>query len=272
MRGFNAETAAFGASGWLATDLLDWTVHNLLDYRPDIVILLMGINDLSWAGGPGWRPKNIDDVLQENRRPFVQVSFQKCAEWLYLCRVVAAAQSRSRNSEKGRTLEWHSEYLPRLRAHLLGLPESPAPARNPDPIENFSDAMDKLVAYLKGAHVDVLLLGQPVLWSASIQADERRLLWFPVGTPSGYVRADPAWLERETQRYNDRQREIAAIRGADYLDLDGVIPKDAIHFIDDCHYTDRGNQEMATAVLPQLLQILRNRDHLSSDPEAGIAK
>jgi lysophospholipase L1-like esterase len=271
-RSFNVETAAFGASGWSAVDLLDWTVHNALDYHPDLVILLMGINDLTWAGGPGWRPRDIDELLQEDRRPFVHVFFQKCADWLYLCRVMAAAQSRTRNAEKGRTLEWHSEYLPRLRAELLGYPEVPAPTRNPDPIENFSAAMDKLVAYLRGAHVDVLLLGQPVLWSASIGADERKTLWFPVGTASGFVRADPGWLETEMQRYNERQREISIMRGADYLDLDRIIPKDDNHFIDDCHYTDLGNKDVALAILPHLLQILHSRGDVSGYFGGDIAK
>lgn len=276
----NVETAAFGRDGWRAVHLLDWTVHNALDYHPDIVITLMGVNDLAFAGGAQWKPADLDAVVHADllpdavrqrcaaRLPGVicaavasrgtMAAFEACAEHLQWCRLIAGIQP-VQNSQRATTLEWHSGNLPHLRAMLAAQPYSASPQREPDPIDEFSAAMDRLVAYLTAARVSVIMLGQPTLWSSELSQAEKAALWFPVTTRTGWVRTDPGWLDAEMQRYNARQRDIARARHAAYVDLDGRIPKNLDYFFDDCHYTDAGSDKMASEILPAVQDLLRQR-------------
>ena len=59
--GAHVETASFGRGGWKATDLYIWARRNMERFRPDIVITLMGINDLTWQGGPDYSYTRFKD-------------------------------------------------------------------------------------------------------------------------------------------------------------------------------------------------------------------
>jgi hypothetical protein len=125
--------------------------------------------------------------------------------------------------------------------------------RDPDPIDEFSHAMDALLGVLKEMQVAVIVLGQPVLWKDSMSAKEVDSLWFSVDTPDGKVRASGSWLEREMQRYNRVQEQLALHHGATYIDLDTQIPKTLEYYFDDCHFTDLGSIKAASAIFPVVI-------------------
>ena len=58
---------SFGKGGKRAYDTVFW-LHQMVDQvKPDVVITLLGINDLSWAGGPGWAARDIDAALVKQK-------------------------------------------------------------------------------------------------------------------------------------------------------------------------------------------------------------
>ena len=65
---FEVETAALGRGGWRAVDLLYWVNQNIDEYAPDFVIVLMGINDLTWGGGPNYSYDGLSEILAVKRR------------------------------------------------------------------------------------------------------------------------------------------------------------------------------------------------------------
>ena len=47
--------AIFGRGGFRAVDVLDWVSRNLDEVQPDLVVALLGVNDLVWNGGSSYQ-------------------------------------------------------------------------------------------------------------------------------------------------------------------------------------------------------------------------
>ena len=62
-RGVGIETATLAQGGWRVPDLITRMNDQITILQPDIVIVLMGINDLSFNGGPGYRYTGLSDRL-----------------------------------------------------------------------------------------------------------------------------------------------------------------------------------------------------------------
>lgn len=261
------EIWARGRGGETASDALRWARLDLLSYSPDIVVLLQGINDLCWHGGRGY--SNAADRRDIAALP--QKEWWGYPKWKLLLRQVSqtyrhvsALRQRWRVRQairEGAAVEWHSSALPLLREEHLQRPCVETLPRNPDPIDEFTAQMQALLGFLGTNGIRCLVCEQPVLWGADMPEDARKSLWMPVATPSGFVRASPAWLAQEMSKYNRVQESAARQNGARFVELSSRMPRTSAVFFDDCHYTDAGNQLMADAILPAL----REEIHLARE-------
>jgi lysophospholipase L1-like esterase len=256
--GVRYQTGSFGRGGYRVTDDLAWAEDSLAALQPDLVVLLLGINDLAYNGGPEYRYIGLDSALARSRiqrgsastaptDTLPSLGRRLCSARLQLCR---RAILLSRRLAGGQALEWHSANLPHLRQAYRDLPSVRAVARDPDPIVEFRDGVDSLVGLLASRGVDIVLLGQPVLWSATMAPAEQAVLWFSVATPEGKLRPDGEWLAREMARYNKAQEAVARERGVPFLDLNGRVPRTLEYLFDDCHFTDLGSRRVAEELLP----------------------
>ena len=119
-----------------------------------------------------------------------------------------------------------------------------------DPFEEFTEILDAQLSWLKARKIDTMVLSQPTIWRENLSKKERENLWFPVMCREDALRVDPALLQSRFERWNRHQGEIAVARGATFVPLDKMIPKDGQHFYDDCHFTLLGSQKVASALLP----------------------
>lgn len=250
--------AIFGRGGYRAVDVYDWVERNLDDLAPDLVITLLGVNDLAWNGGPGYRYEGLPAALEVSRaRWATDLSLAgRCRERFQLCKRLAVLRDQVLSSTDETQREWHSENLPSLRDEYRQRPIVESIARNPDPIDEFEDAVEALVSLVLGRSTPMLLLGQPVLWRDELSEEEQKSLWFTVATPDGPVRAAPPVLAEEMDRYNQAQRAIAERSGAAYLDLGSLIPRSLDYFFDDCHFTDEGSRRVAAETAPIAARLL----------------
>lgn len=262
------QTTAFGKAGYRALDNALWMKENFDTIKPDIVITLLGVNDLWLNGGKDYKyygrivgiNKIIETIFEETMQEKLKKDIKYyCEMYSQICRRVVRFWRNSEVKEKmktGEIVEWHSANLPSLRKQYQKYPYVESLIRNPDPINEFRDSVNWLVAYLKDKGAEVLLLGQPVLWKESFEPNEYNSLWFHVNTPEGRVRPSGAWLKGEMARYNSVQEALAKQAEVTYLDLDKRIPKTLKYYFDDCHYTDLGSKTVANAVLPALIKIV----------------
>ncbi|MDH3772492.1 MAG: hypothetical protein OET79_16090, partial [Nitrospirota bacterium] len=254
------QTVVFGRGGMRASDNVIWIKKMFDKVEPDIVITLLGINDLAWNGGKGYKYQSVTELFQKENKDTVKKKY--CREYSQICRRVVRIKRALKEKEKlktGATVEWHSANLPNLRKKYQNYPYVQNPIRNPDPIHEFRDAVSWLIKYFRKNEVSVILLGQPVLWKESFLPSEFKRLWFPINTPNGRVRPSGAWLKREMAKYNSVQEELAhSIDGVIYLGLDDKIPKSLDYYFDDCHYTDLGSRAVADHILPVLIKVVNN--------------
>lgn len=260
------EVAAYGRGGYRARDVLDWARTNLDRYDPDIVVLLLGINDLALNGGAEYQyggrhelEQNPAKHTEKKKGSLITV----CLEYSQICRRLRALKHRLYPQQDGkREVEWHSENLSNLRREYSNLPMLRTPERHTDPIGEFSDATAMLIEKLSEMEIQVLVLGQPVLWKDSMTTDEINTLWLPINTMHGPARVPTGWLYREMLRYNAVQAKTADRFNTPYLDLDEQIDKNLENYFDDCHFTDIGSRRVAMAIFPivrdQVASVLRN--------------
>ncbi len=156
-------------------------------------------------------------------------------------------------------VNWDSGNLPNLQKAYRELPAADKVVRDPDPIEEFQGGVVWLLDFLKRRQVDVVVLGQPVVWRPDLPDDERHSLWFSVSSNTGKVRPGLDWLAGEMKRYNSIQEREAVARGYAYLDLNALMPKSREVFFDDCHFTDKGSHLIAQRTAPVLQKVLLKR-------------
>lgn len=245
------EVLAYGRPGHTIVESLAFARLHLARFEPDLIITLDGINQLAWRGGPDYRYDGSSIAPEAGRARWLARLEDSCLAASQLCRRTRVAKNRLQiwwALQRGRALGWQAEELPTRRAEYAALPFVAEPRRNPDPIREFGDAVDALLTWVVSQQLDAVVLGQPVLWRPVPSDAERAVFWFPIQTPAGSVRADPGWMEREMRRYNGRQAEVARRHGFTFIDLDPILPKDLEHFIDDCHFTNRGSRLVAESI------------------------
>ncbi|HEX9729025.1 MAG TPA: SGNH/GDSL hydrolase family protein [Gemmatimonadales bacterium] len=251
----SVEVAAFGRGGLTVLDNLLWARTELEQFEPDVVVTLLGINDLAWHGGPAYDYRGIPEVGATRASPGLGARVKhSCQLVSQLCRRIRLLRVRLVTDaalREGRAIPWDRENFPRLREEYRALPPIDSLARDPDPFVEFSDGIEALLELLrKRLDVETVVMGQPVLWQAGIPPEQRDVLWFSVATPGGPVRPSPGWLEAEMARYNARQEAVSARFGAAYINLGAMIPQTLEYFYDDCHFTRAGDELVAAAVAP----------------------
>jgi len=259
------ETATFAQGGWRMADLVARVPSVLDDFHPDIVTVLMGVNDLSFNGGIEYAYKGIAERVASIQSREVSLGlglWHRCQVVSQLCRRLIVLKQKIyswRHINLSQSLEWHSKNLHNLRREYQQYEYAEVLQRKPDPLREFEDGVDAVLALLDQRGIAAVVLGQPILWKQNMTEAERLALWFFVETPAGRVRPSGAWLQREMERFNDAQMRMANKYNARYLNLDEAIPKDLDHYFDDCHFTDLGSRRVAREVFPVLVATVEER-------------
>jgi len=252
--GVDIEIASWAESGGPVRMRRQWAESGILRYSPDMVIILEGINDMCFHGGPGYgysgSPADDGDLFNGMMYSVVSKKVLEHSQFYLRLKILDRRLKNYHKLATGKALEWHSRNLPEMREGTRRLPYVENPVRDPDPIREFSDELYALILFLTGNGIEVVVLGQPVLWNEAMTPEEMAAIWFPVYTSDGKVRTDGAWLGREISRYNEVQKRIAGHFGATYVDLNGRIPKSLQYFFDDCHFTDLGSARVAEELFP----------------------
>ena len=237
----------------------------------DVLLLLVGVNDLQYRLGSGadYRPLDQEprEVIEDVKaHAFQVVPSGVAARSAWAPRELLHRLARLRNDAPARTrsalvldqaggsyARWraHRRQATDLRATLPDLESALAEyARNLHTIANVADA----------AGVKLVLLTQPVMWSADLAPELAGLLWMGgvgdfQGTP-GQPYYTAAALAEGMARYNETLLEVCRVRGLPCVDLAAKLPRDTRSFYDDCHFNESGARlvaaHVARALTPRL--------------------
>jgi len=254
--GLTIQIAAYGRSGNKAFETCEWINRNLLPFEPDVVVTLLGINDMCWHDGS--KPYDTATIEADIERP-VESPFRshlRIFSQTYRHLSYTAYVRRQRAKVKsGQAVIWNTQKIPILRAKYRKYPYAETVERNPDPILDFTVQVNRILDFLGSNKVAAVVMAQPTLWKATMSDDEIGRLWFHIATTNGNRRPSTAWAANEMSRYNAVQKTVAERHNATFIPLDLLVPHNTSTFFDDCHYTDSGNRRMATQIRPYLYKI-----------------
>lgn len=140
-----------------------------------------------------------------------------------------------------------------LRVH-----ESDMPIKQFRSIVPYQQHLHRLAQSIKHSGASGLFLTQPTLYKTDNTQDEKNRLSIQVTqclTRNNYFDQDypsVASLAAAMKAYNRSMIQVADQEGTALFDLDAAIPKDLQFFTDDCHWTERGTDQVAELVADAL--------------------
>ncbi len=238
--------------------------------RVDVVIGLMGVNDLAVAlGAPEtYRavPGDLSELTSEAllRRAFQQVpgrlenswdydapAYRKTALYQLLRRIkigrsrdLAAANIALDDGGAG-LMRWRKNRQ-EAAAILEALPDLT------EALGTYRKNLETFVDVLVRRKVRVILVTQPTLWRVDLSANDQKLLWMGgkgnFQTTPGLPYYSVGALAEGMQKFNDVMLGVCKDRGVDCVDLATMIPRDTENFYDDCHFGVVTSEKIADLV------------------------
>ncbi|MBN1871981.1 MAG: hypothetical protein JW800_05350 [Candidatus Omnitrophica bacterium] len=222
--------------------------HSLITYvtyyylwKPDLVVIMHGINDLSRSFSPrDWAIGEYDDLWNhyygasiKGARPGLLI-YRQYLYKEYLSPFAYAWFSNLRFGEREREMDYP-----------LGRYVS---------IDKFRQYLISLLKYVKGDGADIMLVSQPSIYKSHMEGYEKvykTLRWHIFNTPLNDAQIEypsAASLENAMNEINKIVSDMAISEGVFFVDAAGAFPKDRDYFIDDLHYTDKGSRLMAEII------------------------
>ena len=236
-------------------------------YDPDLVVLMVGINDLlhRLALGDAYDPRFAE---RPENLPWLM-------DRAFAVRPGALPQGRSTDSWLQRTYLWRLGRV--LKYQLLALPEiqdsrgenhrrwkrmraeggriSVLPPLD-EALAEYQRNLQEIVRLAAARKTPLLLVTQPALWRADLTVEEQGLL--AMGGVGDYRRTPGALyyeasaLAQGLDAYNAVLREVCRLNSLSCVDLARLMPKTTEYLYDDCHLTDRAQVLVASALAEAL--------------------
>lgn len=234
------EVGNAGVPGGTSATSLAAVAHRLLELKPDLVCELDGLNDLVDSLRDDWDPL-LSHLAQTGRPRF--------KDWLVgESRLFAVLDARARYAfERDARLMFEKKRALRRRR----------PIREPGfdltrGLARFAENQRRLAALCREAHVASGFLTQPTLLKAGLTPEEDARLW-NTQIPGSDWNLRPPTLLAALESYNESVRATARETGSLLVDAATLVPRDALHFMDDAHLAPEGNVAVADAVVATVL-------------------
>lgn len=268
-----------GRSGLTSRDHVVTIKYALPGLPPiDLVILLVGVNDMTAALRQGWSyvtPPSITEPDAEavqirnafavsplgRRRELTGPLSMKPVPWyqqLYLYEITrrargAFAQDEVRFSVGGAEIGVWRGHRAASTTRVDSLPDLEAPLRE------YRRNLHAAAAAARENEAQVLFMTQPSIWRPDLSPEEDARLWLggigPFQDVPGQPYYSPRALAAALDQYNRATLDVCAELDLPCLDLAPLIPRDTTMFWDDVHLTTAG----AALIGRSLAQHLRDR-------------
>lgn len=250
---------------------------------PDIeaFLVLVGVNDLTIALAAGEnyrRPPSLNDA--DVRRQLLERVFASAPgqfinyhrddpneplDWWYkdtalwrLLRRSLQAVERSlwgaalMEDADGRNTERWRQYRQAASRTLDQLPDLTAP------LAEYCGNLEAIADLAKARGRRLIFMTQPSIWRADLPPEAAARCWLG-GTGDFQREQSPAYYSVDAlavamRRFNETLLDVCRERSLEVVDLAAKIPRDPSVFIDDIHFTEKGERLVAAAIAEQVKQ------------------
>ena len=229
--------------------------------RMDRVILLVGLNDMLFdaglhhpAGlGAAWDLAQSFDYMPPDHPSWWQRSALIEAAlrvWSHRSAVATADASTVRIVDFGKD---ESDYKKRFREVAPEDFVNTAPD-NSGALTRYRAVLERIISLVQSGGAKVSFITQPFIWKDDMNAEERsRLYAGGFGSPSDWAEPHHKWMSTAAMAelltsYDDTTRDVCAAHNLECSNLDREMPKDAVLFYDDFHYSKAGAARIAQIV------------------------
>ncbi len=237
-----AEVINTGVSGLRAVHQVA-TLEQTLRYQPDLVVILMGLND--------WN-KQVLDAMAADRHGighwWAAMNYPETA-LVFLSRQIRFLLRRSDSAEMpaaGKVEEIDGKYYSGQNDSL----NRKSLRTFPGPIQvsaEFAEAAERLLAVCQQNKLRCIFLSQPNAYDPSIEPALRQRLWM---TPPGAdFTLSLEQMAAFATAYNNYLMQNLRGQGAEVCDVAKALKPTTAFFYDDCHYNEGGARAVAESVL-----------------------
>jgi lysophospholipase L1-like esterase len=235
--GYDATVFNGGQNWWTTRHSLTHYVTYVRHWHPDVVIVMHAINDLYRSfSPPDYAVGDYDDLYSH----FYGAAIQGARPPTFLEHLLAQPLRLMDQ-------QWYRPWRRR---------EVDVPLSRFVSIGAFERNLRTLVEVIRNDGSSPVLMTQPSLFSARPTPEDTAVMRFGEEfclTTTSWLTAEypsSASLRTAMDAYNAVVRRVAADLGAPLIDLDGAVPRDLRHFIDDVHYTPTGAALVAELSFP----------------------
>ena len=241
-----------GISGYLAADVLALLAYKVMYYEPDLIFVMLGVNDLRYGTMPGFdpihRPNYRKDLYSPGRNEspsellaklMKQSHFLTLLKWRILNRIFPP------DAEKYKTkLEeydaWRKE---RLQNPFTEIPESKS-------LDDFLKYLKEIIFISKGHGVRLILMTEPFIYQENLPREINEKLWMGWLGAASHLKTNlsPEFMLKEMNRFNNAVRKLARDYDVELIDLEKEIPKTLTYFYDDVHLTPEGAKRASEVI------------------------
>ena len=233
-------------------------------WQPDVVIANFGFDDV--VGQPveyTYQPEKARSLMEPAKPTGWKQLLLRVSQTARLFRWFSRQQEQAGiQNTVGRTNYW-KEHLDGIRKQVNGLTTQSPPPRDSaeDPKLEFLDGWKVLQELCQRNGASLIMTGEASLHDSTNNLTQQEslmaLLPLKPGGKLESVRPDPAWVERELERYAVAAGEFAASANIPWLDLNGRVPRDTTNFFSDVIFTDTGAAAAAKELLPLVEPVIR---------------
>jgi hypothetical protein len=251
-----------------ALEAAKWAETNLATLKPDVVIALLGFEDvLTHDGAYTYTPDKLATLSLDGggRGPLKEFLVDKSQ----ICRLLVNRGQRRALMAKLGPLGERNAYAARLNQHRqlnaqLPLAYEVERPEGRDPMAEYLDGLRALASLSQQSGAAFAVIGEPSLHRGLMDGGAERLVhrWFmldPNKGDAGVVRLDSGWLELQLSRYYTAAEKLCASLGVPFLDPTRKLPAHPAYFVDDVMLTDEGADTLAKLVLPVVKPLVASR-------------
>ncbi len=228
-------------------------LKNLIQYKPDMIIILAGIND--------WNKQIADSVRVHKMEPyFLRKSLLakaiKAVDVFFWGPLKGKLISNNDNQIKKENLESKAKKLRETkkkdslnRLHKFSWkPE--------EVVEEFKVYLNKIQEVCSRHKIPCVLLTQPSGYQETASPDYKRLFWMT--PPFANYTLDFESMIYISRLYNNYLKDFAIRNKVPICDIAKDLEPSSSIFYDDCHFTLNGSHRVAELVSPCLAKIIEN--------------